>query len=265
MFRRGHVSRAEAVCSMNYYPRFPGHYLAATMTLTMEQDGAYTRLMDWCYLNESGVPDAKKYVIARAQNKREKVAINEVLLLYFSLNEGMWIQDRIQFEIEKASPKIEAARINGLKGGRPPKHKPNGLSNGNPLGSQPETQLVISTKAPQSPRALKQEQDQDLFLESPKPSPPKFDQKSFDTFYAAYPRKVGKADAVKAFAKLKPSLELLAVMLSALARQSSSDKWRFEPEFVPFPATWLRGKRWEDETGSSPASDSSPDYMVGAL
>jgi len=136
---------------MNYYSRYPAHYLAKTLHLSMEQDGAYGRLMDWAYANEEPIPHDKRYVIARAQNPREKRAVDSVLSEFFLRTESGWIQDRIDEEIRKAAPKIEAARNNGLRGGRPKKPKPNGFSDQNPLGFQNETQQEPSAKAPQSP------------------------------------------------------------------------------------------------------------------
>ena len=37
-------------------------------------------------------------------------------------------------------------------------------------------------------------------------------------------------------------------MLAALERQRASDQWRKEGgRFIPLPATWINGRRWEDE------------------
>lgn len=70
----------------------------------------------------------------------------------------------------------------------------------------------------------------------------------FDEFYQAYPRHEGKTDALKAWNSTKP--DLLAV-LTALEWQRQ--KWT-DPKYVPLPATYLRGRRWEDErTAIQPA------------
>lgn len=66
----------------------------------------------------------------------------------------------------------------------------------------------------------------------------------FETFWAAYPRKVAKPSAAKAFARLRPDDAMVATMLTALQRQSSA--WT-EQRFIPHPSTWLSGRRWEDE------------------
>lgn len=88
-------------------------------------------------------------------------------------------------------------------------------------------------------------------------------------FWPAYPRKVGKADAAKAFAKLKPDDALLAVMLGALATQRDSDDWRRDGgQFVPHPATWINGKRWQDEVPAArraPVANAMSDILARAV
>lgn len=70
----------------------------------------------------------------------------------------------------------------------------------------------------------------------------------FDRFWSAYPRKVGKAKAQAAFAKLAPDQELLAHILEAIEKARQSDQWmRDNGQYIPYPATWLNGCRWEDE------------------
>ena len=71
---------------------------------------------------------------------------------------------------------------------------------------------------------------------------------SFGQFWAAYPRKVAKPNAFKAWKKLKPDDEIVQKILSALEQQKKSVDWlKDNGQYVPFPATWLNGRRWEDE------------------
>jgi hypothetical protein len=71
---------------------------------------------------------------------------------------------------------------------------------------------------------------------------------SFVAFYEAYPKKRGKKDALKAWLALSPDADLVRMMMEALAIQKQSPQWRKEKgEFVPYPGTWLNGRRWEDE------------------
>lgn len=70
----------------------------------------------------------------------------------------------------------------------------------------------------------------------------------FEVFWAAYPRKVGKKDAQRAFAK---AVMPLSILLDALEKQKRSQQWtKDNGQYIPYPATWLNGRRWEDETQS---------------
>lgn len=78
----------------------------------------------------------------------------------------------------------------------------------------------------------------------------------FDALWAIYPRKVAKADAEKAFRKLAPDAALLEALLAAVTAQAASPKWRESGgEFVPHLATWLNGRRWEDQ--APPAAEAT--------
>jgi hypothetical protein len=71
---------------------------------------------------------------------------------------------------------------------------------------------------------------------------------SFSTFWNAYPRKVGKAQALKSWQKIKADSSLQKQILSALEWQSQQTDWQKDGgKFIPHPATWLNGRRWEDE------------------
>ena len=70
----------------------------------------------------------------------------------------------------------------------------------------------------------------------------------FARFWAAYPKKAAKARAEEAFCKIAPDEGLLERMLRAIARQKESREWKKERgQFIPYPATWLSQRRWEDE------------------
>lgn len=70
----------------------------------------------------------------------------------------------------------------------------------------------------------------------------------FDLFWQAYPKKVGKGAAKKAWKKIKPSKSLLETILIAIKQQKDSDQWQKDKgQFIPMPSTWLNQERWEDE------------------
>ena len=67
----------------------------------------------------------------------------------------------------------------------------------------------------------------------------------FEKFWSVYPRKEGEQKARAAFEKVTVSLDIL---LSALESQKKSSQWtKDNGQFIPHAATWLNGKRWEDQ------------------
>lgn len=70
----------------------------------------------------------------------------------------------------------------------------------------------------------------------------------FLEFWGAYPKKMGKGAAYKVFNKLKLSKQDKADILTALNWQKKSEQWLKENgQFIPYPATYLNQRRWEDE------------------
>lgn len=97
--------------------------------------------------------------------------------------------------------------------------------------------------------------------DEPEPETDSFS-KSFDDFWKAYPKKVSKANALKAWNKLKPNDDLVRKILSALEKQRQSSQWQKDNgQFIPYPATWINGRRWEDEQDEE--SSATPDYDYG--
>lgn len=71
----------------------------------------------------------------------------------------------------------------------------------------------------------------------------------FEKFWKTYPRKVGKAEAAKAFTKLLKGGQVDANQLTAAA-QAHAQAWQqsgTSQEFIPHASTWLNKGRWSDE------------------
>jgi uncharacterized protein YdaU (DUF1376 family) len=112
---------------VNYYERYCGDYAKKTARLTLIQHGAYTLLLDEYYSAEQPLPDDldELFRICRAMTKPEQEAVRFVAERFFPVAEdGLRHNDRADEMIEKARPKMEAARTNGKKGGRPKKNPP---------------------------------------------------------------------------------------------------------------------------------------------
>lgn len=90
------------------------------------------------------------------------------------------------------------------------------------------------------------------------PLPPKGDA-GFDQFYKAYPKKKAPRDAEQAWKKLSPSPDLQTTILVAIDRAKQSPDWQKDGgQFIPYPASWLNGRRWEDEVQGPVDDDFHP-------
>lgn len=73
-------------------------------------------------------------------------------------------------------------------------------------------------------------------------------QQRFERFWTAYPRKVSKQHALKAWVKISPDEALANSIAAALAMQKESIQWTKDGgQFIPHPTTWLNRKAWLDD------------------
>lgn len=81
----------------------------------------------------------------------------------------------------------------------------------------------------------------------------------FTEWWPHYPKKVKKLDAEKAYrAALKRGVTPKE-LLDGLQRQKAAWKAKgTEPQYIPYPATWLRAGSWEDELDTPAPSTDSP-------
>lgn len=91
------------------------------------------------------------------------------------------------------------------------------------------------------------------------PREPSALEKRFLDFWAAYPKKIAKGAALKVWKRIKPDKELTEKMSAAIQTQKTSEQWTREGgRYIPNPATWLNGGRWEDEvTGGAASANNS--------
>lgn len=135
---------------MIFYKRMIGDIQAKTGALSCAEMGIYDRFLDHYYSLEEPIPadfdDCCR--IARAMTKEERKGVEKVLGKFFTLTERGYEQGKAEEMLADARPKIEAARTNGLKGGRP--KKPKLETQKEPTGFFEETQMEPNGKASQS-------------------------------------------------------------------------------------------------------------------
>lgn len=114
-----------------------------------------------------------------------------------------------------------------------------GRSNG---GTQPNPTIPNQTNKPMRKDGA-QQNPKDGFGSSSG-----LEEEAFLRFWKFYPKKRSKGDAEKAWKSIKPGSELVEKILDAITRAKTSRDWLKENgKFVPYPATWLRSRGWEDE------------------
>jgi hypothetical protein len=87
----------------------------------------------------------------------------------------------------------------------------------------------------------------------------------FLEFWTAYPRKVKRLEAQKAWAKVDPDALLRSKILAALEVQKRSAEWaRNGGQYIPHARTWLNGAQWEDQIGA-PIACTDSQKMRAAL
>ena len=69
----------------------------------------------------------------------------------------------------------------------------------------------------------------------------------FTMFWQAYPKKVAKGDARKAWSQMSRMMPPIESILTAISAARETDQWRRDGgAYIPYPATWLRQERWDD-------------------
>ena len=70
----------------------------------------------------------------------------------------------------------------------------------------------------------------------------------FERFYNAYPKKKSKGRALNWFKTHKPESSLVDTMIENLEKQKLTIDWQKQNgRYIPYPATWLNSRGWENE------------------
>jgi len=230
---------------MHYYKRNLGDYAKKAGRLSMLQHGAYNLLIDSCYDREKfpSLDDAIDWVWASTED--EIKAVEFVLKKFFILEDGLYVQARIQDEIQEYYGKCEANSINGKKGGRPKgkvKNKPKITQSVN-LKTQP---VNLKSELKRNESELKPNHKPITNNHKPITINQTKDKISFDTFYKKYPIKKSKAVAKKKWESISTKKQQNAI--------DGIDKYIGtvnDINYAVHPSTYLSQERWNDEPVNS--------------
>ncbi len=241
---------------VNFVKLYVGDYMRDTGTLTVAEHGAYLLMLLHHYGTEKPLPKGRElHRLVRAETKAERDAVDSVASRFWAETPDGWVNGRASKEMEKANHQREVNRTVGKLGGRPKRTQ-----------TEHETESVSESVSESEPNRNPNHSQTPEERNTP-PNPRKRGQVSefppgFDAFWSAYPRKQAKPAAAKAFARLRADDALMARMLDAVAQQAASEQWRRDGgQFIPLPASWLNGHRWEDAPLSAV---SGSDIFAGA-
>jgi uncharacterized protein YdaU (DUF1376 family) len=232
---------------MYHYPFHVRDYLTKTRHLSLLEDLAYRRLLDAYYTEESPFP-ADVGQVARLIAMRDQTAeVEAVLKEFFVLTPDGWRNERCDLELSKYAAKSDSAR--------------NANRSRWAAKSDTKSDVVSDTKSDADRIPTKNQEPRTK--NQPKPKAKVADE-GFDIFWAAYPKKVAKPEALKAWLRIAPDEALMQAIMAGLQRAKQSREWtKDDGQFIQYPSTWLNQQRWTDETGDGGAQ--AEDHFGGLL
>lgn len=198
---------------MHYFQFEIKEWVSNTAHLSLEEEAVYLRLINYYYDSEKPIPKDHSMILRKLRIDNLDMA-NLILNEFFVTTEHGWIHERCDREIERYNAKVDQASRAGRASANARSTLVQPIINHKPL--------IINHKS------LTINQDN-----------------TFDRFWNAYPRKVGKTAALKAWLKHNPDIDLV---LKALEWQKKSPQWfKNNGLYIPHASTWLNGSRWLDE------------------
>jgi hypothetical protein len=228
---------------------------SALMQAGEKAEVLYARVMSFCVDQRSDgfvsdiqllrmVGHGMKDVMKRAQSLASTpTSDGDTLWSRDDERQGYWVTAWLRWN--KSVDEIDALREKDAarKGNRPPDsdgpgHGRGSESGGNPDGIQSDSKGSPGPKTRQDKTTTTQGQHKDTAPDGGA---------LFEAFWSAYPRRVGKAAAEKAWPKACKKLEGDRLVKAAGYWAGLWANARIEKQFIPYPATWLNGQRWDDE------------------
>jgi uncharacterized protein YdaU (DUF1376 family) len=242
---------------LNWHKRNHDKALAGMFELTLEERGAYNTVLDLLYARNGAVPDDDRFLAGWMRTstrvwRRIRKRLLDLGKLYVE-GESLRNQkadEEVEFAQSLAQTRANAGRIAARK--RWANYNKNkDLAIGQPM------------RDPMPIKSQKERLISNGDSASSSSSPPSKHSRSngrsahaslieFQEFWKAYPRKVGKKAADRAFtsaAKTTPPDEILAGLRKQLSALAARDE-----QYIPHPATWLNQGRWADEPPRRPGT-----------
>lgn len=220
---------------MHYYKRNLGDYAKKAGRLSMLQHGSYTLLIDACYDREKFPTLAEAIEWTWASTTEEKEAVEFVLNRFFDLEDGVFVQKRIQEEITEYHEKAETNRRIAIE--REAIRKEKETNRARTVNDTPP----VAHASPPNHKPITTNQEPSI-----KPKPRAASASRFEEFWNSWPKSERKQDKSKCLAKWAADKldDKASEILLDIATKKSTQKW--QGGFIEAPVVYLNNKRWED-------------------
>ncbi len=227
---------------------YASDFLASTMVMTTMEVGAYIRALAHSWDCGALPKDEGKLSRMLQLTPDEFQVVWPTLRERFTETPKGYINKRLEVERKKQALYREKQ---ANKGRASAQQRFNRSSTVVQPEGQPETGLRLqpegNSPSPSPTPDLKREKTPRKKRADPVPC------EGFDVFWQAYPLKVAKADAITAWNKLAPNEALRDFIGAALVWQRPTLTFEKDGQIKgTFPASWLNGKRWQDERPAIP-------------
>lgn len=218
------------------------------------------------YLTDGFIPEGAVSVLGAIPNPHDEAARLVRCGLWGRVEGGYQIHDYHLYQpsaqevIERRRRRAEAGRKGGLS-----KHSSTCLAQTTPNASTNDSTLVVAKRNP----VPVPDPDPDPRSRTPpdgggvrvvgasegkrrrRKTPPRESPPGFDAFWRAYPKPRDRGDAEVAWLEMGVTEELAeTTLIPALLAQSQWPEWQEDGgKYIPWPAKWLRHKRWLDQRG----------------
>lgn len=232
--------------AFGWHPREHRAALDGMLMLTLEERGAYNTLLDLIYDRSGPIPDDARWLsgwmgcsLRRWAALRASLIEKGKIVALILTGEPSLMNPRAAIEIENQAKLQRNRSETGSKGGRK-RAENSAKSNENNAPAQAEVKLLTETKTETEEEPITPD-GVIVPLKAPKPN-------GFARFWEAYPEKIGKPKAEKAYAKAIraiPGPDPPGLILAGVERAKLSRQWR--EGYIPHPTTWLNRGGWDDE------------------